>query len=78
MQSSLNNAIKNNSILCRQTLWKRVQKAVTPLLSQILSVIDRNANLDLLVDQKVDNYVKCLWMHIFHDEKLLPISNSLR
>ncbi|XP_073477176.1 E3 ubiquitin-protein ligase RNF213 isoform X2 [Aquarana catesbeiana] len=61
----------------RQTLWKRVQKAVTPLLSQILSVIDRNANLDLLVDQKVDNYVKCLWMHIFHDEKLLPISNSL-
>ncbi|XP_040200941.1 E3 ubiquitin-protein ligase RNF213 isoform X4 [Rana temporaria] len=61
----------------RQTLWKRVQKAVTPLLSQILSVIDRNANLDLLVDLKVDSYVKCLWMYIFHNEKLLPISNTL-
>ncbi|XP_077330445.1 E3 ubiquitin-protein ligase RNF213-like isoform X2 [Lithobates pipiens] len=58
----------------RQTLWKRVQVAVTPLLSQILSVVDRNANLNLLVDQYVKDYVKCLWMHIFFDENLLPIS----
>ncbi|XP_018410444.1 PREDICTED: E3 ubiquitin-protein ligase RNF213-like [Nanorana parkeri] len=60
----------------RQTLWKRVQTAVTPLLSQILSVVDRNANLDLLVAKHVEDYVKCLWMHIFQDENLLPISDS--
>ncbi|XP_018410445.1 PREDICTED: E3 ubiquitin-protein ligase RNF213-like [Nanorana parkeri] len=60
----------------RQTLWKRVQTAVTPLLSQILSVVDRNANLDLLVAKHVEDYVKCLWMYIFHDENLLLISNS--
>ncbi|XP_068134511.1 LOW QUALITY PROTEIN: E3 ubiquitin-protein ligase RNF213-like [Hyperolius riggenbachi] len=60
----------------RQTLWKRVQTAVTPFLSQILSVVDRNANLDLLVDPQVDDFVKSLWMQIFQDEKFLPISDS--
>ncbi|XP_018410442.1 PREDICTED: LOW QUALITY PROTEIN: E3 ubiquitin-protein ligase RNF213-like [Nanorana parkeri] len=59
----------------RQTLWKRVQTAVTPLLSQILSVVDRNANLDLLVAKHVEDYVKCLWMYIFQDENLLPIDS---
>ncbi|KAM5170405.1 E3 ubiquitin-protein ligase RNF213-like [Mantella aurantiaca] len=62
----------------RQTLWKRVQTAVTPLLSQILDFVDRNANLDLLVNHSVEDYMKCLWMHIFQDEKLLPISDSQR
>ncbi|XP_077330450.1 E3 ubiquitin-protein ligase RNF213-like isoform X3 [Lithobates pipiens] len=61
----------------RQTLWKRVQTVVTPLLSQILSVLDHNANLDLLVDENVEDYLKSLWMYIFHDESLLPISNKL-
>nr|DBA30609.1 TPA: hypothetical protein GDO54_006568 [Pyxicephalus adspersus] len=60
----------------RQTLWKRVQAAVTPLLSQILSVVDRNANLNLLVNQHVEDYVKCLWMNIFQNENLLTISDN--
>ncbi|XP_075066136.1 E3 ubiquitin-protein ligase RNF213 [Mixophyes fleayi] len=57
----------------RQTLWRRIQTAVTPFLSQILSIIDRNANLELLVNPNVDDFIKSLWMFIFQDEKLLPI-----
>ncbi|XP_063784592.1 E3 ubiquitin-protein ligase RNF213 isoform X2 [Pseudophryne corroboree] len=57
----------------RQTLWKRIQTAVTPFLSQILSIIDRNTNLELLVNPDVENCIKSLWMFIFCDEKLLPI-----
>ncbi|XP_069619694.1 E3 ubiquitin-protein ligase RNF213 isoform X2 [Ranitomeya imitator] len=59
----------------RQTLWKRVQKAVTPFLSHILSIIDCNGNLEILVNDDVENFIKSLWMFFFSDEKLLPVSS---
>uniref|UniRef100_A0A8D2LQW6 Ring finger protein 213 n=1 Tax=Varanus komodoensis TaxID=61221 RepID=A0A8D2LQW6_VARKO len=49
----------------RHTLWKRVQRAVTPLLAYMLSVLDRDCNLDLLVNPVIENCVKDLWMYIF-------------
>ncbi|CAH2291483.1 E3 ubiquitin- ligase RNF213 [Pelobates cultripes] len=58
----------------RQTLWKRVQTAVTPILSHLLSIVDSDANLDNLVDPKVPDYVKSLWMSIFCNENFLNIS----
>ncbi|XP_060108019.1 E3 ubiquitin-protein ligase RNF213-like [Heteronotia binoei] len=57
----------------RCTLWKRVQNVVTPSLAYMVSVIDRNANLDLLVRSRTENCVKGLWMFIFSDLKLLNI-----
>uniref|UniRef100_A0A8D2Q7Z3 RING-type E3 ubiquitin transferase n=1 Tax=Varanus komodoensis TaxID=61221 RepID=A0A8D2Q7Z3_VARKO len=57
----------------RHTLWKRVQRAVTPLLAYMLSVLDRDCNLDLLVNPVIENCVKDLWMYIFSDLKLLNI-----
>ncbi|XP_073505879.1 E3 ubiquitin-protein ligase RNF213 isoform X2 [Phyllobates terribilis] len=60
----------------RQTLWKRVQKAVTPFLSHILSIIDCNGNLEVLVNDNVENFIKSLWMFFFSDEKLLPVSSN--
>ncbi|KAM9311530.1 E3 ubiquitin-protein ligase RNF213 [Gastrophryne carolinensis] len=60
----------------RQTLWNRVQAAITPLMSQILSVADRNANLELLFNKDVDDAVKCLWMYIFDKENLLFIDSN--
>ncbi|XP_039595909.1 E3 ubiquitin-protein ligase rnf213-alpha isoform X2 [Polypterus senegalus] len=57
----------------RHTLWKRIQAVVTPLMAQIISVIDRDCNLDLLIDCNSDSSVKRLWMDIFGDEKLLCI-----
>ncbi|XP_066446475.1 E3 ubiquitin-protein ligase RNF213-like [Eleutherodactylus coqui] len=62
----------------RQTLWKRVQKAVTPILSHILSIIDCNGNLEILVNNHMEDCIKSLWMFIFSDEKLLPVSSNFR
>ncbi|XP_018090579.1 E3 ubiquitin-protein ligase RNF213 isoform X2 [Xenopus laevis] len=58
----------------RQTLWKRIQRAVTPFLAQILSVVDLDANLEILVDPDVDDFMRLLWMFIFSNQKLLNIS----
>ncbi|KAG9491250.1 hypothetical protein GDO78_006558, partial [Eleutherodactylus coqui] len=62
----------------RQTLWKRVQKAVTPFLSHILSIIDCNGNLEILVNNHMEDCIKSLWMFFFSDEKLLPVSSNFR
>ncbi|XP_020560953.1 E3 ubiquitin-protein ligase RNF213 isoform X3 [Oryzias latipes] len=58
----------------RQTLWKRVQAVVVPLLAQLISVIDRDLNMDLLLDVDCCESVKRLWLDIFSDDKLLELS----
>lgn len=58
---------------CRHTLWKRVQGAVTPLLASLVSVIDRDGNLELLTMADSPSWAKDLWMFIFRDVKLLNI-----
>lgn len=58
---------------CRNTLWKRVQGAVTPLLASLVSVIDRDGNLELLTMPDSPPWVRDLWMFIFRDMKLLNI-----
>ncbi|XP_068833610.1 E3 ubiquitin-protein ligase RNF213 [Capricornis sumatraensis] len=57
----------------RQTLWKRVQGAVTPLLASMISCVDRDGNLDLLVNPHCPSWARDLWMFIFNDVKLLNI-----
>ncbi|KAG5853532.1 hypothetical protein ANANG_G00026970 [Anguilla anguilla] len=57
----------------KHTLWKRVQVAVTPLLARLVSVLDRDCNLDLLLDCKSGESVKKLWLDMFGDESLLEI-----
>ncbi|XP_037649475.1 E3 ubiquitin-protein ligase rnf213-alpha isoform X2 [Sebastes umbrosus] len=57
----------------RHTLWKRVQAVVVPLLAQLLSVIDRDQNLDILLDGNCGGFVKRLWLDIFGNDKLLEI-----
>ncbi|XP_055510302.1 E3 ubiquitin-protein ligase RNF213-like [Leucoraja erinacea] len=56
----------------RHTLWKRIQTVVTPLLAQIISVIDRDCNLNLLRDD-TPLFVRKLWMNIFNDANLLDL-----
>ncbi|XP_036409284.1 E3 ubiquitin-protein ligase rnf213-alpha isoform X2 [Megalops cyprinoides] len=60
----------------RHTLWKRVQAVVTPLLAQLVSVIDRDRNLDLLLDGNTGEPLKKLWLDIFGNEKLLDVPYS--
>ncbi|KAJ8251476.1 hypothetical protein GJAV_G00221750, partial [Gymnothorax javanicus] len=57
----------------RHALWKRVQAVVTPLLAQLVSVADRDYNLNLLLDDNSGSPVRKLWLDIFKDEKLLEI-----
>ncbi|XP_044530479.1 E3 ubiquitin-protein ligase RNF213 [Gracilinanus agilis] len=57
----------------RHTLWKRVQNAVIPLLAAVVSFIDRDCNLELLVCPSFPLWVKALWMFIFQDLKFLNI-----
>uniref|UniRef100_U3KDA3 RING-type E3 ubiquitin transferase n=1 Tax=Ficedula albicollis TaxID=59894 RepID=U3KDA3_FICAL len=56
----------------RHTLWKRVQKVVTPLLALLITVIDRNGNLELLA-RPGTKWVTDLWMFIFSDTKFLSV-----
>ncbi|XP_071066939.1 E3 ubiquitin-protein ligase RNF213 isoform X2 [Dasypus novemcinctus] len=57
----------------RHTLWKRIQSAVTPLLASIVSFIDRDCNLELLIRSDSPPWVRNLWMFVFSDMKLLNI-----
>ncbi|KAJ8245187.1 hypothetical protein GJAV_G00274190 [Gymnothorax javanicus] len=57
----------------RHALWKGVQAVVTPLMAQLVSVVDRDYNLDLLLDDNSGGPVRKLWLDIFKDEKLLEI-----
>ncbi|XP_023265809.1 E3 ubiquitin-protein ligase RNF213 [Seriola lalandi dorsalis] len=57
----------------RHTLWKRVQAVVVPLLAQLVSVADRDQNLDILLDADCSESVKRLWLDIFGNDKLLEI-----
>ncbi|XP_069558951.1 E3 ubiquitin-protein ligase rnf213-alpha [Brachyistius frenatus] len=59
----------------RHTLWKRVQAVVVPVLAHLVSVIDRDQNMDLLLDRNCDEAVKRLWLDIFGNDKLLEISH---
>ncbi|XP_030005629.1 E3 ubiquitin-protein ligase rnf213-alpha-like [Sphaeramia orbicularis] len=57
----------------RNTLWKHVQAAVVPVLAQLVSVIDRDQNLDILLNKNCDESFKRLWLDIFGNENLLEI-----
>ncbi|KAG9267741.1 E3 ubiquitin-protein ligase rnf213-alpha [Astyanax mexicanus] len=57
----------------KHTLWRRVQAVITPLLAHLISVIDRNCNLDLLVDSNCEDEVKNLWLLIFGNKSVLDI-----
>nr|XP_034493275.1 E3 ubiquitin-protein ligase RNF213 [Marmota flaviventris] len=57
----------------RHTLWKRVQGMVTPLLASMISFIDRDGNLELLIRAHSPVWVQDMWMFIFRDTKFLNI-----
>ncbi|XP_064532292.1 E3 ubiquitin-protein ligase RNF213 isoform X2 [Pseudopipra pipra] len=60
----------------RHTLWKRVQKVITPFLALLISVIDRDGNLELLA-RPAAKWVTNLWMFIFSDTKLLTVPSGV-
>ncbi|XP_077411767.1 E3 ubiquitin-protein ligase rnf213-alpha-like isoform X2 [Vanacampus margaritifer] len=68
-------ALQEGGTFCH-SLWKRIQAVVTPVLAQLVSVIDTDKNLDILL-RDCSPSVKRLWLHIFADDKLLEIPQPL-
>lgn len=46
---------------------------MTPLLASMVSVIDRDGNLELLTSPDTPSWARDLWMFVFSDMKLLYI-----
>ncbi|XP_042525946.1 E3 ubiquitin-protein ligase RNF213 [Dipodomys spectabilis] len=57
----------------RHSLWKRVQGTVSPLLASMISLMDRDGNLELLTRPDTPAWVQAVWMFIFGDVKFLDI-----
>ncbi|XP_036971896.1 E3 ubiquitin-protein ligase rnf213-alpha-like isoform X2 [Acanthopagrus latus] len=53
------------------TLWRKIQAVVTPLLANLISVIDRDCNLDLLLTECDD--IRNLWLEIFASKDMLHV-----
>ncbi|KAM4629855.1 E3 ubiquitin-protein ligase rnf213-alpha-like [Polymixia lowei] len=53
------------------TLWRKIQAVVIPLLANLVSVIDRDYNLDLLMDGEED--IRNLWLEIFTNNEMLAV-----
>uniref|UniRef100_A0A8C4HVE0 E3 ubiquitin-protein ligase RNF213 n=1 Tax=Dicentrarchus labrax TaxID=13489 RepID=A0A8C4HVE0_DICLA len=53
------------------TLWRKIQAVVTPLLANLVSVIDRDCNLDLLLNESDDT--RSLWLEIFSSKEMLHV-----
>ncbi|XP_072299402.1 E3 ubiquitin-protein ligase rnf213-alpha-like [Eucyclogobius newberryi] len=57
----------------RNTLWKRVQAVVVPMLAHLIAISDCDQNLELLLDTNCGTSLKNLWLDIFGNDKLLQI-----
>ncbi|XP_067369794.1 E3 ubiquitin-protein ligase rnf213-alpha-like [Channa argus] len=60
-----------NQIQDIHTLWRKIQAVVSPLLANLVSVIDRDCNLDLLLEGEDD--IRKLWLEIFGSKEMLSI-----
>jgi hypothetical protein len=73
----------------RRALWLRMLQIVTPILSEIIALIDCNCNIRLLGDSpsRVNNWLTSLWLdlfsssqfgHLHYDDLLSPVQNQTR
>ncbi|XP_034715873.1 E3 ubiquitin-protein ligase rnf213-beta isoform X2 [Etheostoma cragini] len=55
----------------RHTLWRCLQSTVTPILANMLEIMDRYANLDLLSDNRLSQGLITLWLDILADAQIV-------
>ncbi|XP_049419183.1 E3 ubiquitin-protein ligase rnf213-beta isoform X2 [Epinephelus fuscoguttatus] len=58
----------------RHTLWRCLQSTVTPILANMLEVMDRYANLDLLSDDRLSQGLIKLWLDILADSQIVSLT----
>uniref|UniRef100_A0A3B4TK13 RING-type E3 ubiquitin transferase n=1 Tax=Seriola dumerili TaxID=41447 RepID=A0A3B4TK13_SERDU len=56
------------------TLWRCLQSTITPILASMVELMDRNANLDLLSDQRLSEGLIKLWLDILADSQILNLT----
>lgn len=62
------------SLCGRHTLWRCLQSTVTPVLANMLEVMDRYANLDMLSGDRLSQRLVQLWLDILEDSKVLDLT----
>ncbi|XP_077056473.1 E3 ubiquitin-protein ligase rnf213-beta isoform X2 [Siphateles boraxobius] len=58
----------------RHTLWRCLQGVLTPVLAQVLEVLDRDCNLYLLYGEGLSEGLSQFWLDIFEDQQLLDLT----
>lgn len=58
----------------RHTLWRYLQSTVTPILANMLEVMDSYANLDLLSGGQLSQGLIKLWLDILADSQILSLT----
>ena len=55
----------------RKALWQRVYSSVISILSEVIAFVDRDSNLDLLMDG--GNWFSSLWLRFFQSENIVEL-----
>ena len=55
----------------RKALWQRVYSSVIPILSEVIAFVDRDSNLDLVMDG--GNWLSSLWLDFFQCDKMVKL-----
>ena len=55
----------------RKALWQRVYSSVIPILSEVIAVVDRDSNLDLVSEE--GTWLSRLWIAFFQDQTLVEL-----
>ena len=59
----------------RKAVNLRINKTITPLLAELIALLDRNGNLELgLIQENVPPCIHNIWQAIFNDERLLVLT----
>ena len=55
----------------RKALWQRVYSSVIPILSEVIAFVDRDSNLDLVMDG--GNWLSSLWLGFFQCDEMVEL-----
>ena len=55
----------------RKALWQRVYSSVISILSEVIAFVDRDSNLDLVVEG--GNWLSSLWLGFFESENMVEL-----
>lgn len=55
----------------RKALWQRVYSSVIPILSEVIAFVDRDSNLELVMDE--GNWLSHLWLALFQSPSMVEL-----